>query len=206
MKHQMLIKSFLLLAMFGAIHSAALASEVIGNLSSGGGGSPTTTTQTGGGNQNTGEPSPSSGSTGTPNDGSIAGSVSGGSSSNTSGSGSGGSSGGQVLGEQTMALPARATQPSDSSASRLSQTTSREDQRETGVSEDSAIPALNEDPSIAYATVPVPEAAASAFGAFSQFSTASWFWIIALSLLLVIVIAYIYNHEKAMARTGRLKY
>jgi hypothetical protein len=206
MKHQMLLKSFLILALLGAMHSASYASEVTGTLSSGGGNAPAPTQP--GGEQNTGEPSSSTGSTGTPDDGEIAGSVSGGSSSNSGGNGSGGTSG-EVLGENTMAAtPSPAPLSSDSSTSRLSQTTTTNGNAtsETNGSLE-VMPADIRGQSVSYEMVPVPPTA-SILGAFSEFSAASWFWIIALSLLLISVIAYIYNHEseRPLARTTTLRY
>lgn len=211
MKHQkLLLKSFVLLALLLVCTATtkALASEVIGNLSSDGNNAGSTNTQTTGGH------SSNQGASGTPDNGSIAGSVSG-TSTASGGNGSGGNNNDgnvnkNILGASTANTNTAA--PAESSPNTLSPVSSKTAPKKaqavnsgTGVSEDKFVP-LFDDTSAPYEAYGGPAQAVTAFGAFGQFTAGNWFWIIALALLLVAVITYIYNEDKKQAQSTRLHY
>jgi hypothetical protein len=199
MKQKILLNSFMFLMFLAMLSSATLASasEVTGNLSSSGNNNQSTETTT-----DTGAHSSNGGGGGTtPDNGSLAGSVGSTSSNSTtspeSRSGTNNNAG-NVLGESTVkntSAPAKTSPKSLSSAKSANAATVYEAKFIT----------LIDDP-IAYEANGKGAQVASAFGAFSEFSAANWFWIIVLSLILLAVIAYIYNDDKKQAQSTRLNY
>jgi cobalamin biosynthesis Mg chelatase CobN len=189
MKHQILLKSFLLLMFILASSSLVYASEVTGPLSSdkitntqntngGGTGSSTVTSSSGGGEI-------------------ISGTVNGGSSSLSStvtGSTSSTSGGetigtiGTVLGASTLATNSPATDLISPDGMAL------------GASSNNLAlgNGVNAIPSTAQTITPteVSNQAATVLGALGNFSFSNWFWIIFLLLLLVVTIIYIYRPRK----------
>jgi hypothetical protein len=199
MKHQILLKSFLLLALIFAFSSLASASEVFGTLSSDG---LTNVQSTTSGGSSGGSTIISSGA------GSISGTVSGGaSSSNTSGSNSSsvivsGTSGGIGIArtvQTALGASAPAVLPSTTffSADGTAFGTSSNNLALGGGTGANPITALSH-------TIPPSSLTASALGAFGNLSLSNWFWIIFLLLLLLVVLGYIYSHnnpnKKKLAR------
>lgn len=191
MKH-LLLKSLLLLALMWAPITPSFASEVIGNLSSSGGSGGT-------GQQNTGVPQPQTEPTSTPNNGNLSGNVSedvGSSSQN----GDGVKSEGEVLGEQTIAA--------SSSPTPLPQGNSQETQKtpeRIPESEGFTTAQAPEENRVSYENLPVPQTR-EVSPAFSQLSATNWFYILSLLALLGIVTAYIYKHDKELAKSTHINF
>jgi hypothetical protein len=183
MKNQIILKSFLMLALIFAFSSLAHASEVTGTLASANGSSSTVS---------------SSSSSGTISGQTISGTVSGSTSSSTSG---GGGSVGPVLGASTIATnypvisafsdDGMAFNPGVRSVSTGSETSTLAQTTPPGVAPRTSV----FDPSTQTAT---------AIGAFSGFNAGTWFWIILLLLLLAVVIISSYNRSQYKNKAYRV--
>jgi hypothetical protein len=184
MKHQTLLKSFLLLTLIIAFSSVAYASEVIGNISSAGIINAQNTTTSLGGSTTSGGISSSGG---------ISGTVSGGIPPSSTIGGITSSGGGSV---KETTISSNPTLAANSSSDGFFSP----DGMAFGPSSNNLALGGGTDVTSPIATSSITPTqlsneTATALGAFSNFSFTSWFWIIFLLLLLVVAIVYIYSRQ-----------